>query len=71
MSDHDLLVVAVTKLDALSASVNEMRASVSTKAEAVRVDKLETRLDATERKVYLMTGALLAIQAALKLLAHV
>jgi nicotinate-nucleotide pyrophosphorylase len=47
--DHDLLVRLDTKLDALTASLNDMRLQVSLKADSTRVDKLETsRVDKLE-----------------------
>ncbi len=66
MDDHDLLVRLDAKLDVLSASFGEMKSSVSGKADAQRVDKLEIRQEATERKMYMIVGGLAALEFALK-----
>ena len=65
-SDHDLLVRLDAKLDALSVQFSEVRSSVSTKAEAGRVDRLEAQINSMEHKVYMATGGLLSLQIILK-----
>jgi hypothetical protein len=67
-NDHDLLVRVDTKLDMLAGSFSEVKNSVNTKAENTRVDKLENRMELTERKVYMATGGIVVLQVLLSVL---
>ncbi len=62
--DHDLLVRLDTKLDVLSATFHETRLAVGSKAEAVRLEKLELIVSAMQNKIYWGMGALAAVQVA-------
>lgn len=64
--DHDLLVRLDTKLDQLSADFREMKTSLSGKADAARVDKLESQVEDTKRRLYMMAGGLVVIEALLR-----
>jgi len=66
--DHSLLVRLDTKLDLLSASFGEIKMAVQQKAENERVDKLESRLETTEKRVYMMLGGLAVVEFAFKAL---
>lgn len=69
MDDHDLLVRLDTKLDALSLSFQELKATVNSKADISRVDRLEERsdlqdrrLDAHDRKLAMFAGGCLVFE---------
>jgi hypothetical protein len=62
-SDHDLLVRLDGKVDGLSVLVGELRADLPRKADAHRVDKLESELDTVKARLYALTGGLAALQA--------
>jgi hypothetical protein len=66
MNDHDLLVRLDTKLDRMSDDFKEVKDSVRGKAEIIRVEKIELRLDDTQRKLYMVTGGLVVVEALLR-----
>lgn len=67
MNDHDLLVRLDTKLDALTGTIGEMKTALPLKADAGRVDKLEARVERSDRKLYTIAGGLAAAELFLRL----
>lgn len=66
LNDHDLLVRLDTKLDQLSTDFREVKESVRGKADSLRVEKVETRLDETQRKLYMISGGLIVVESLLR-----
>ena len=74
LDDHDLLVRLDAKLDGLSTQFSEVKATIHQKADTVRVekldllvDKLETRLDSNEHKLYMLLGGVAVLEVVLKI----
>lgn len=67
-NDHDLLVRLDTKLDALTASFQEVKTALASKADASRVEKLENVVEGIRSKVYTAAGGLAVLQFVIHLL---
>ena len=67
-TDHDLLIVLSTKMDGLALQMTGLQASIATKADSARVERLEEDLKeqkkdvvALQRKMWGASGALAAV----------
>ena len=67
VTDHDLLLVTCTKLDAIRADVNRLKTRIDSKADSARLERLSSRFARSERKLYTLLGGLSIIQVLLRL----
>lgn len=77
LNDHDLLVRIDARTEALQEHVSEMKETLTTKADADRVARLEGRMDKSDdnqkqadKKLNYICGGLIALQALLKVTGH-
>jgi len=67
-TDHDLLVVTVTKLDGIESSISKIEESLPHKASLDWCKRMDARIAALEKKTYMFCGALALAQAVIQFL---